>query len=121
MVAGGSGTARAESKPSSAALDPLQEASPPIEYGQIGFLANLSCLPWTYIRAGISGIGTMCGSSNRVPEDAHSQRHRLALMDRGPCPCVPSPHTKISSRSGRTPIRRSLSSKQVKAEYSQPE
>ncbi len=28
----------------------LQKSSPPIEYGQIGFLANLSCLPWTYIR-----------------------------------------------------------------------
>ena len=35
---------------SSATIDTLQKASPPIEYGQIGFLANLSCLPWTYIR-----------------------------------------------------------------------
>ena len=35
---------------SSAAVAILQKASPPIEYGQIGFLANLSCLPWTYIR-----------------------------------------------------------------------
>ena len=32
------------------AVSALQKAAPPIEYGQIGFLANLSCLPWTYIR-----------------------------------------------------------------------
>lgn len=37
-------------KDPSAAIDALQKASPPIEYGQIGFLANLSCLPWTHIR-----------------------------------------------------------------------
>lgn len=37
-------------KDPSAAVDALQKASPPIEYGQIAFLANISCLPWTYIR-----------------------------------------------------------------------
>jgi hypothetical protein len=37
-------------KNSSAAIDALQKASSPIEYGQIAFLANISCLPWTYIR-----------------------------------------------------------------------
>jgi DNA-binding winged helix-turn-helix (wHTH) protein/tetratricopeptide (TPR) repeat protein len=37
-------------KNSAAAVSTLQKASPPIEYGQIGFLANLSCLPWTYVR-----------------------------------------------------------------------
>ena len=28
----------------------MQKSAPPIEYGQIAFLANLSCLPWTYVR-----------------------------------------------------------------------
>ncbi len=37
-------------KNSATAIDALQKASPPIEYGQIAFLANISCLPWTYIR-----------------------------------------------------------------------
>jgi DNA-binding winged helix-turn-helix (wHTH) protein/tetratricopeptide (TPR) repeat protein len=37
-------------KDSAGALDTLQKSAPPIEYGQIGFLANLSCLPWTYAR-----------------------------------------------------------------------
>ena len=32
------------------AANALQKAVPPIEYGQIGFLANISCLPWTYNR-----------------------------------------------------------------------
>ena len=32
------------------AANALRKAVPPIEYGQIGFLANISCLPWTYNR-----------------------------------------------------------------------
>ena len=35
---------------SAGALDTVQKSAPPIEYGQIAFLANLSCLPWTYVR-----------------------------------------------------------------------
>jgi DNA-binding winged helix-turn-helix (wHTH) protein/tetratricopeptide (TPR) repeat protein len=37
-------------KNSEAAINDLKPALPRIEYGQIGFLANISCLPWTYIR-----------------------------------------------------------------------
>jgi serine/threonine protein kinase/tetratricopeptide (TPR) repeat protein len=37
-------------KDATAAISSLQPASPPIEYGQIGFVANLSCLYPTYIR-----------------------------------------------------------------------
>ena len=37
-------------KNSSAAIGALEKASSPVEYGQIGFLANISCLPWIYIR-----------------------------------------------------------------------
>src|SRR5581483_4800366 len=32
------------------AIDPLQRALPPIEYGLIPFIAQISCLPPTYIR-----------------------------------------------------------------------
>ncbi len=37
-------------KDATAAINHLQPASPPIEYGQISFVANLSCLYPTYIR-----------------------------------------------------------------------
>lgn len=37
-------------KEAAAAINSLQPASPPIEYGLIGFVANLSCLYPTYIR-----------------------------------------------------------------------
>jgi eukaryotic-like serine/threonine-protein kinase len=32
------------------AVDSLQAAMPPVEYGQIFFVNGISCLPWTYIR-----------------------------------------------------------------------
>jgi hypothetical protein len=37
-------------KDAAAAISSLQPASPPIEYGQIGFSVNLSCLYPTYVR-----------------------------------------------------------------------
>jgi serine/threonine protein kinase/tetratricopeptide (TPR) repeat protein len=37
-------------KSATAAISSLQPALPPIEYGQIGFVANMSCLYTTYIR-----------------------------------------------------------------------
>jgi tetratricopeptide (TPR) repeat protein len=60
-----------EKKPA-AALEALRRASPPIEYGQIGFLANISCLPWTYIRGQTylaSGNATDAGAEFRKITD----------------------------------------------------
>ncbi len=56
-------------KDPSAAVDALQKASPPIEYGQIAFLANISCLPWTYIR----GQGYLA-SGNAIAAAAEFQK-----------------------------------------------
>ncbi len=111
-----------------AAINDLQSALPPIEYGQIGFLTNLSCLYPTYIRGrGLSGLGERHGRCGRVPEDPRPQRHRLELLDRSAGEagrssrqrfagedlagrrCRPRSHeraeqpTRTSSRCGKTP------------------
>ena len=64
------------------ALNSLQAAAPPIELGQIAFVANSSCLYPTYIRGrSLPGSGTGQRSRRRVPEDSRPQRHRLELLD----------------------------------------
>ena len=78
------------------ALTALQAAASPIEFGQIAFVANISCLYPTYVRGeAYSGSGTGQCSRRRVSEDSRPQRHRLELLDgsvgasgSGSCQCL---------------------------------
>ncbi len=64
------------------AINLLQPALPPTEYGQITFVANLSCLYPTYIR-GEAYLAARQGkeAASGVSEDSRPQRYRLELLD----------------------------------------
>ena len=69
------------------AINLLQRALPPLEYGQIVFVANISCLYPTYIRGeAYLAAGQGSGCRRRVPEDPRPQRRCVELLDRGAGP-----------------------------------
>jgi hypothetical protein len=83
-------------KSPSAAVPSLQPALPPIEYGLVQFVSNLSCLYPTYIRGEaypVAGQGKETVA--KFSENPRPQRHRLELLDgslgasgRGACLCA---------------------------------
>ena len=67
---------------STVALNELQRLSSPLEYGQIPFVINVSCLYPTYIRGeALLGGRTRRCCRRRVSEDHRPQRHRVELLD----------------------------------------
>jgi hypothetical protein len=118
------------------AADHLQHTLPPIEYGQIGFVANLSCLYPTYVRGEAylaAGQGTAAAAAAEFQKIidhsgivwncwtgalAHLGVARAnalqAKTSRAWTPMLPAPGhswpTRISSRSGKTPTPTSPSS-----------
>jgi hypothetical protein len=71
-----------ERKNPSAAIDQLRAAMPAIEYGQIQFAANLSCLYPTYIRGqAVPGCAARHRGGGGVSEDPGPRRHCLELLD----------------------------------------